>query len=65
LNGDSLVLRKPGEQCALCEKAVAGDNYVRFTKTPNKEIILCDSCYGFLWGKFKEDETKEKIRRIK
>lgn len=69
LNGDHLILRKAGEQCALCGKAIDNNNCVKFNKSPNEKITLCGSCYGFLWKKFMEDEAKEgilkKIREIK
>lgn len=65
LNGDCLVLKKAGEQCLLCGKKVANDDCIKYFKAPDRKIVLCDSCYGFLWRKFKEDQNKEKIRKIK
>ena len=62
LNGDLLILRKAGEQCALCGRAIANVSCVRFDRPPNEKIALCGPCYRFLWRKFKEDETKEKIQ---
>jgi len=66
LDGDLLILRRAGERCALCGKAIDSDNCVKFNKSFDQKIIIfCDSCYNFLWGKFEEDKTKEKIRKIK
>ena len=61
LDGDSLVLKKAEKQCSLCGETISDGNCVKFNKSP-VSVILCDSCYGFLWKKFKEDETKEKIQ---
>lgn len=62
LNGDLLILRKSGEQCVLCKKPVAGDNGVRFDKFADEKVVFCESCYSFLWKKFKEDETRKRIQ---
>ena len=63
LNGDFLILKKAGEQCALCGKPITNDDCVKFNKFfDQKIVILCHSCYGFLWKEFKKDETKEKIQ---
>ena len=54
LNGDLLILKKAGEQCALCGKPIADDNCVRFNKFfDQKIIVLCDSCCRLLRKEFK------------
>jgi len=67
LNGDLLILRKAGIQCALCGGAINNTSDcvkfdVKSNESLNEEIILCGPCYRFLWRKFKEDETREKIQ---
>lgn len=63
LNGDLLILRKAGEQCALCGETITGDNYVKFSRFfDQRTIILCDSCHKFLRRKFEEDGAEEKVK---